>query len=397
MTQDNKILSIAGDMADIRHDLHRHPQLAYEETYANGVIKRQLSGWGIAFEDGIAKTGIVATIPGRTNKSGRRIGLRCDIDALPILEENGQPWSSTMPGRMHACGHDGHTSIMLGVAWQLSQKPDFDGTVHLIFQPAEEGGSGAARMIAEGLFDRFPMQRVFAIHNWPYMPRGRVGVLTGPIMACSDYANITVHGRGGHAGIPHEAIDPVVIGAQIVTNLQSIVARTVSPLDQAVVTVSGFQSAPGPRNAIPATVELTLSVRSLSPAVRDSLEKKIGEIAANIAQAHGGRIDYRYTRMYDATINTAAEADLCAAAAADVFGPQAVDRNMLPSMAAEDFGAMLEKAPGCYVWIGQAETDQLDSPHNKGLHHPGYDFNDKIIAPSIAYFTRLVALALPGV
>lgn len=395
MTLINSIAAMADEIAMYRRALHENPQTSYEETFASNLIASKLKEWGITFEQGIAVTGIVATIEGRTNKSGKAIGLRADIDALDIIEKSGQPWASKTPGKMHGCGHDGHTAMMLGAAKYLSETRNFDGTVHLIFQPAEEGGAGAVRMIEEGLFKKYPVDAVFGLHNWPGMKRGTIGLRPGPIMASTDQFYITVTGRGGHAAMPHLSIDPIVIASHIVTALQTILSRQVDPVDQAVVSVTNFNGGTGATNVIPDTVELVGTYRTFKPETRKFIGRRIEEITRSTAAMMGGIASIAFKDGYDPTINTAAESEFCAAVAAALVGQENVNANVEPCMGAEDFGAMLQEVPGCYVWMGQGEPGQPDSPHNKGLHNAGYDFNDALIPQGIEYWARLVETALP--
>lgn len=394
MTVRNSIHALAGEIVACRRALHENPQTAYEETFASQMIADKLTEWGIPFERGIAATGIVATIEGERTGSGKTIGLRADMDALDILEKSGQDWSSKTPGKMHGCGHDGHASMLLGAAKYLSNNRDFNGKVHLIFQPAEESGHGAEKMIAEGLFERFPMQAIYGMHNWPTLPKGVIALNPGPIMASSDTFELVFHGKGGHAAMPESTVDPLVLAAQFVTDVQALVSRCVDPVDAAVVSITNFNCGTGAKNVIADTAILTGSVRAFKPETRAMLERRIGDLAHALAGFHGAQAEYSYTKQCDPTINHADHAALCADVARKTAGEASVITNVLPCMAAEDFGSMLQKVPGCYIWMGQGEPDTPESPHNKGLHHPGYDFNDSIIPMGIEYWVRLVETAL---
>lgn len=391
----NSIADMKDEIAAYRRELHRHPQTSYEETFASDLVAQKLAEWGIAFERGIAVTGIVATIEGQTNSSGKAIALRADMDALDMTDESGQPWASTIPGKMHGCGHDGHTAMLLGAAKYLSETRNFDGKVHLVFQPAEEGGSGAIRMIEEGLFKKYPVQAAYGMHNWPGLPKGTIALRPGPIMASSDSFQITVTGKGGHAAMPHLNVDPIVAAAQIVTNLQSIVSRQIDPVDQAVVSITNFNAGSGAFNVIPEKAVLTGTFRAFRVETRALLKRRIEEIAATIAAAHGTTAALVMNDGYDPTINTPAESAFCAGIARGIVGDANVNAAVDPCMGAEDFGAMLQEVPGCYIWMGQGEPDKKDSPHNKGLHNTKYDFNDDIIPTGVEYWAKLVEAALP--
>ena len=395
MTLINSIAAMADEIAGYRRALHENPQTSYEETFASNLIASKLKEWGVTFEEGIAVTGIVATIEGRTNTSGQAVALRADIDALDIVEKSGQPWASKTPGKMHGCGHDGHTAMLLGAAKYLSETRNFDGKVHLIFQPAEEGGAGAVKMIEEGLFKKYPVKAVFGMHNWPGMKRGTIGLRPGPIMASTDQFYITVTGRGGHAAMPHLSIDPILIATQIVGALQSIVSRQIDPVDQVVLSVTNFNGGTGATNVIPDDVKLVGTYRTFRPDTRKFVGQRIEEICQSVAAMNGGSATMAFKDGYDPTINTPAESEFCAAIARALVGDANVNANVDPCMGAEDFGAMLQEVPGCYIWMGQGEPDRPDSPHNKGLHNAGYDFNDAIIPMGIEYWARTVEAALP--
>ena len=385
----NRIAEFKDEMTAIRRELHQNPQTAYEETFASDMVAKKLTEWGIPFKRGIAVTGIVATIEGQKTDSGKSIGLRADMDALDMTEKSGQAWASRTPGKMHGCGHDGHTSILLSTAKYLQETRNFNGKVHLIFQPAEEGSRGADRMMEEGLFRDFPMDAVYGLHNWPWMPLGRMETRAGPLLASVDEFDIKLTGKGGHAAYPEGTIDPLVIGAQIVSALQTIVSRNSTPVDPLVVSVTNFQAGTGAFNVIGDTATMNGTVRSFSVAMRELAKKRLHEIAEGIAAMHGAEIEIQYIHQIDATINTEAETRFAAEIAAKVCGEQNIATNTPMCMGGEDFGSFLKEKPGCYVFLGQGVKDK-DSPHNHGLHSPFYDFNDDLIPVASTYFAELV-------
>lgn len=394
MSVRNSIASLEEELATYRRELHQNPQTSYQEEFASNLIAEKLTEWGVEHERGWATTGIIAKIEGETNTSGRAIGLRCDIDALDIFETSGQEWASKTPGKMHGCGHDGHTAMLLGAAKYLQENKNFDGTVYLIFQPAEEGGAGAVRMVEEGLFEKYKMNGVYGLHNWPMMPKGKVGLNPGAMMASSDNLFVTVKGRGGHAAMPHDCVDPIVIAAQIVTALQAIVSRNVNPVDTVVLSITNINGGTGMSNVIPDSVEISGTVRAFKFESRELAERRIREISEGIASSFGAEVECRYEYDYDPTINSADETALCAEVTREIFGAENVNDNIEPCMGAEDFGAMLKEVPGCYIWMGQGEPDQPNSPHNKGLHNSGYDFNDTVIPLGVEYWVKLTETLL---
>lgn len=383
------------EIAQIRRELHQNPQTAYEEEFASSTVRAKLDEWGIAYETGWAETGIIATIEGKTNNSGKAIGLRGDMDALDIEEKSGQKWASKIKGKMHACGHDGHTSILLAAAKYLSETRNFDGTVKLIFQPAEEGRRGAYKMVEEGLFEKHPVDAVYGLHNWPWIPLGKASLRTGPMMANSDLIYIDIKGVGGHAAYPHKTKDPLIAATALVQNLQSILSRNVAPQDQAVLSITNLNVGTGAENIIADTAHISGSVRTYTPEMRDFVKKRIDDFCKACADAYEVEISYRFDHIIDAVINSEAEAEHAAKALEKVIGEGNVDRNGEMSMAGEDFGSFLMAKPGCFIFLGQGEPDKQDSPHSHGLHSPYYDFNDKAIAIGASWMAELVESAMP--
>ena len=385
-----RIRSYHAELKAIRHDLHAHPELAFEENRTSSVVAEKLAGWGIEVHRGLAKTGVVGVIKGKTN-SGKGVGLRADMDCLPIHESNNFDYKSKNEGRMHACGHDGHTTMLLGAARYLAETRNFDGTAYLIFQPAEEGGGGGQVMVNEGLFERFPANEVYALHNWPLMAPGKIAVRPGPIMAATDEIQITVRGRGGHAAVPQLAIDPVVACAHIITALQTIASRNVNPLDAVVVSVCSMQTSQiGAFNVIPETVQLVGTVRSFRAETRDLAEKKVKEICSKVAEALGAAAEVDYRRGYPPTVNSEREAQFAARVGERIFGSGNVVTDAEPTMGGEDFSYMLQARPGAYVWLGQG-----GGPGGCFLHNPNFDFNDEVIPLGAGYLAALVEEALP--
>ena len=372
------------DVAEWRRHIHARPELGYEEVLTSAFVADKLKSFGIESHTGFATTGVVGVIPGKRGP-GRTIALRADMDALPMTEMNRFGHASTHAGRMHACGHDGHTAMLLGAARDLAADPDFAGTAVLIFQPAEEALGGARVMIEEGVLDRFKVEEVYGLHNWPQMPAGTIGVRTGPMMASCDFFSLTVTGKGGHAAMPQLCVDPVVAAAQIVTALQSVASRNVPPHEALVISVTQFHAGSAD-NVIAETAQLRGTVRAFSPEVRDLAQRRMDEIAQGIGAAMGVAIDFDYRRCFPATINSPAESEAAARAAAAVVGVENVRRNEPPSMTAEDFAFMLEARPGCYIWLGQGGAD-----YPCMLHSPTYDFNDGVLATGIAWWKAVVA------
>jgi len=386
-----KIRSYHAELRTIRRDIHAHPELAFQESRTAQLVADRLAGWGVEVHRGLAKTGLVGVVRGKKTSSGRAIGLRADMDCLPMHETNDIPHKSTHAGRMHACGHDGHTTMLLGTARYLAETRNFDGTAYLIFQPAEEGGGGGKVMVEEGLFERFPANEVYAVHNWPGLPPGQMAVRPGPVMAATDEIVITVRGKGGHAAMPHLTVDPVVITAQVISALQSIASRIANPLDAIVISVCSMEtSQTNVFNVIPDFVKLIGTVRTFRPATRDMAEARIEEIVAGISRAMGGAAEVAYNRGYPSTINSEREAAFAAKVGERVFGKSNVFTDAEPTMGGEDFSYMLQARPGAYVFLGQG-----GGPNNCFLHNPGYDFNDEVIPLGAGYLAALVEESLP--
>ncbi len=380
------------DLTEIRHALHRHPELGYEEVFTSDLVARQLEAFGVdEIHRGLGKTGVVGVIRGRTHASGRTIGLRADMDALPMQEDNQFAHRSGRPGLMHGCGHDGHTTMLLGAARYLAASRDFDGTVHLIFQPGEEGFAGAQAMIDDGLFVRFPCDRVFAMHNWPGLPPGRIAMRGGPMMAAADRVTIRIEGRGGHGAHAYLAVDPVVVAAQIITAAQSIVSRNVPPLQSAVLSLCGIESGNlGAMSVIPGHATIVGTVRTFDEATQQLVEDRLRALVESISQAFGARGTLTYERLYPATVNDDEQAAFGLEVARELVGQAHVVTDLEPSMGAEDFAFMLRARPGAYFRIGQGGSES-----GCYLHNTRYDFNDDILPLGAALFARLAERAMP--
>ncbi|HVO13785.1 MAG TPA: M20 aminoacylase family protein [Alphaproteobacteria bacterium] len=384
----NRIAEFHDDMTAWRHDIHAHPETAFEERRTGAFVARKLREFGLdAVDEGLAGTGVVGTLKGRRPGS-RAIGLRADMDALPIKEQNDFGHRSAHEGKMHACGHDGHTTMLLGAARYLAETRNFAGTVYFIFQPAEENEGGGRVMVEEGLFEKFPVEAVYGMHNMPGLAVGNFAVKPGPMMAAFDIFEITVSGRGAHAAMPHQGIDPVVIAAEIVGALQTIASRTTDPLEAAVVSVTQIHGGDA-WNVIPERVVLRGTARAFKPEVQAAIEAGIRRLAGGIAEAHGASASVHYERRYPPTINSVAEAEQAARVAAEVAGDARVDRAPVPLMGAEDFAFMLQKKPGAYVWLGNG-----DGAGGCMLHNPRYDFNDAILPVGASYWVRLAETVL---
>src|SRR5512135_3650412 len=381
----------ADDLTQVRRDLHAHPELGFEEHRTARLICDRLGALRIEHHAGVGRTGVVAVIPGRSDRSGRRMALRADMDALPMQEETDFAWRSRYDGRMHGCGHDGHTTMLLAAARYLSETRRFDGIAYLIFQPGEEGYAGAKAMIEDGLFVRFPAERLYALHNWPALPPGQIGITPGPAMAAADRIEISIDGRGGHGAHPHAAIDPVLVAAHIITAAQSIVARNVSPIDTAVVSICAMHAGnPGAMSVIPAHAKLVGTVRTFRPATQDMIERRLSELVPTIAAAFGASATLRYERVYPATINHTNEAHFAADVAETLVGAGNVVRNLDPSMGSEDFSFMLQAKPGAFARLGQGGVEG-----GCFLHNSKYDFNDAVIPLGAGYLASLAERAMP--
>ncbi|WP_082754847.1 M20 aminoacylase family protein [Variovorax sp. PAMC 28711] len=379
------------EIAAFRRDLHVHPELGFEEVYTGARVHEALKACGVdEVHTGIGKTGLVAVIRGRSTASGRMIGLRADMDALPMNEDNDFAWRSAKSGLMHGCGHDGHTAMLVGAARYLAETRNFDGTAVLIFQPGEEGYAGARVMIEDGLFDRFPVQSVYAMHNWPAMPVGTIGLNSGAMMAAADRITIEVIGKGGHGAHAYLTVDPVLVSAHIITAVQSIVSRNVRPIDAAVVSICAVQAGDlGAMSVVPGKAVLVGTVRTFSAAVQMQIEKRLTELCSSIAAGFGASATVTFERIYPATLNTAAEARFAGDVAQSLVGTENVERHMEPSMGAEDFSFMLQKKPGAYLRIGQ------DARGGAFLHNSRYDFNDEILPLGAALHAGLIEQGMP--
>ncbi|MGV1905829.1 M20 aminoacylase family protein [Agrobacterium cavarae] len=383
----NRAAELQEEATQWRRHLHQNPEILYDVEETARFVTEKLTAFGVdEIVNGIGRTGVVGVIHGRS-KNGRKIGLRSDMDALPVLEETGKPWASLTAGNMHACGHDGHMAMLLGAAKYLCETRNFDGSVVVIFQPAEEGGAGALAMVEDRLMDRFGVDEVYGMHNMPGIPLGQFAIRKGGIMAAPDKFTITVKGRGGHAAQPHRTADPIAIGAQIVTNLQLIASRNADPLRSIVVSVTRFQAGTS-HNIIPNEALIAGTVRTLDEEVRDMAEARIRQIAEGIALANGAEAKAEYHRYCPVTVNHPAETDYAAEVARDVVGANNVDADVDPSMAGEDFSYMLKERPGAFIFIGNGDT--------AGLHNPSYDFNDEALAYGISYWVKLAEQRLQG-
>ncbi len=381
------IHSIATEATSWRRELHKHPQTMYEETFASSFIADRLQEWGIQHESGIAKTGIVATIEGQPNPGAPVIAFRADIDALDITEESEAPWKSVCPGKMHACGHDGHTATVLALAKYLQQTRQFQGKVRLIFQPAEEGGRGAAAMIAEGLLDKYPFDEIYGFHNNPYGLAGEFSICPGFMLAATDFFEMSLTGRGGHAAMPSICDDVIVAGSQLVSAIQSLISRETDPQDAAVISITNFHAGTGAANVLPETAAFSGTVRTFKPDTRVRIEERMAAVLGHVAEMFHLQHRFVYNRITDAVFNHPENVVYSSDSVAKLFGKDAL-KPQQPIMGGEDFGSFLELRPGSFIFAGQGELDRA-SPHSQGLHTPRYSFNDAIIPLVLEYFVDL--------
>ena len=385
----DRIVQFQQDIADIRRDIHAHPELKFAEKRTSDVVAGKLTEWGYAVHRGLGETGVVGTI--KSGSSAKSVGLRADMDALPLQEHNQFAHRSVHDGTMHACGHDGHTAMLLGAAKYLAESKNFDGIVHVIFQPAEEGGGGAREMMADGLFEKFPCDAVFGMHNWPGSAVGTFGVVAGPMMASSNEFEIAITGKGAHAAMPHNGADPIMTAVAIAQNLQTLITRNKKPIDTAVLSITQIHAGDA-YNIIPNEAVLRGTVRTFTTEVLDTIETGMGRIVAGTAEALGTSAALRFVRNYPPTVNHAAETEFAAGVMQAVVGDANVSTTIEPTMGAEDFAFMLEAKPGCYVFIGNGDGEHREMGHGMGpcmLHNPSYDFNDALIPIGATYWVRL--------
>ena len=385
----NRVADLADEIAGWRRDLHENPELLFDVHRTAGVVADKLKAFGCdEVVTGIGRTGVVAVIKGKRGASGKVVGIRADMDALPIEEDTGLPYTSKVPGKMHACGHDGHTAMLLGAAKYLTETRNFDGTAIMIFQPAEEGGGGGDVMVKDGLMERFGVQEVYGLHNMPGIPVGKFAIRPGPLMAAADRFDIVIEGKGGHAARPHECVDTLLVACQVVNALQSIAARNVDPLESVVVSVCALAAGEA-YNVIPQTARLKGTTRTLTEAVRDLAETRIRAIAEATCAAYGAKASVDYRRGYPVTVNHPEQTDFIAKVAAEVgAGERAVDTTIVPLMGSEDFSYMLESRPGAYIFMGNGDT--------ASVHHPKYNFNDEAIPYGVSLWAKVIETAMPA-
>ena len=383
----NRIAEFADEIAAWRQDFHAHPEVLYAVERTAGIVADKLTAFGCdEIVTGIGRTGVVGIIHGRSNESGRTIGLRADMDALPMSEKTGKDYASTVDGKMHACGHDGHTAMLLGAAKYLAETRNFDGRIAVIFQPAEEGGAGAKAMLDDRLVENFNIDEFYGMHNWPGMPEGHFGIRAGGIMAATDRFYIDIEGQGGHAARPQTTIDPIIVAANMIVGMQAIVSRNVDPLSSAVLSVTMLEAGEAD-NVISRTAKITGTVRTLDLAVQDQIEQRLAEFVPQFAKSFGATASVRYARGYPVTVNSPEETEFAGEVAREIAGPERVDMDAPPSMGGEDFSFMLEQRPGAYIFVGNGDSSEL--------HTDSYDFNDAIIPAGTSYWVRLAERALP--
>jgi len=383
----NRIAEFHDEIVEWRQDFHRHPELMFDVQRTAARVTELLQGFGVdEVVTGLGRTGVVGVIRGRTDTGGKVIGLRADMDALPITERTGKPYTSENAGKMHACGHDGHTSMLLGAAKYLAETRNFDGTAVVIFQPAEEGGGGGRVMVEDGLMERFGIKEVYGLHNFPGQAAGTFSIRAGGIMAATDVFRIEIEGVGGHAAQPHKTVDPIVVAAQLIVALQTFVSRNTDPVSSAVLSVTVF-NAGTTDNVIPRTASITGTVRTLDEKVRDAMQARLERFVPRFCEDFGARASVDYWRGYPVTVNAETETAFAADVAAEIVGEDKVERNVNPSLGGEDFAYMLQARPGAYILLGQGDS--------AGLHEDGYDFNDDIIPVGVSYWVRLVERAMP--
>lgn len=386
--QGGKVTSYVEELKAIRRDIHQHPETAYEENRTSDIVASYLEAWGLDVNRGLGGTGVVGTL--RSGDSNRAIGFRADMDALFIQEKNTFDHRSVHDGKMHACGHDGHTTMLLGAARYLSENKDFNGTLHFIFQPAEEGAAGAKAMIEDGLFDQFPCDAIYGLHNMPGIEAGHIGLRVGPTLAASDRWTAEFKGSGGHGSMPHKGTDPTIAAAQFIIAMQTIISRNVDPIDTGAISVGYIAGGdPGSLNIIPSDVIIGGTARSFTEATRDLIERRLGEIAEAIAGAHGCEVESDYSRGYPPTVNWREQTEVAVRAAEAAVGAEKTDPNLNPLPGGEDFSFMLQQVPGCYAFIGNGLTDP-----DEFVHAPRYDFNDDIIASGVNYWVELAKAEL---
>lgn len=385
----NRFADLHDDITAWRRDIHAHPELQFDVHRTAGIVAEKLKEFGCdEVVTGIGRTGVVGIIKGKSDKNGRVVGMRADMDALPIIEATGLEHSSTVDGKMHACGHDGHTAMLLGAAQYLAETRNFDGTAVMIFQPAEEGGGGGREMVEDGMMDRFGVQEVYGMHNMPGIPVGEFAIRPGPFMAAADLVEIDIKGQGGHAAMPHLAVDTTVVAAQIMLALQTIASRNANPVDTVVLSITSFHTETDAYNVIPETVKLKGTVRTFTTEMQDLVEKRMGEIVENVAKGMGAEAKLTYIRNYPATVNEAANTDKAAAVASAIVGEGKVITDIAPTMGAEDFSFMLNARPGAFIFVGNGDT--------ASVHHPEYDFNDEVIPIGCSYWAKLAETLMPA-